>query len=186
MTKSRLDISELKDRSVDETFSILYNTYVDELFAFGLHIGVNRTFVRDAIHDVFLALLTKNRTLEHITDIESYLFRSLNNRIIDLWRGQTDNIGIEILSTVSIKYSNIDKIDDAEIANNVAHCINSIMQKLSYHQRSAIYLCFMCEMRYKKIATILNCTEHAARKFVSKGLANMRKYQTELDKWKNK
>ena len=40
-------------------------------------------------------------------------------------------------------------------------------------------------MRYKKIATILNCTEHAARKFVSKGLANMRKYQPELDVWKS-
>lgn len=186
MAKKRVDLTKLRSESVNEAFSTLYNTYVDELYAFGLHMGVNRALIRDAIHDVFLALLTKNRTLDNINDIESYLFRSLNNRIIDLWRSRTDNVSVEVLNTVSVDTSHIERFDDAEIAKNVASCLNSILQRLSYNQRSAIYLRFMCEMKYAKIATILNCTDHAARKFVSKGLANMRKYQIELGQWKNK
>lgn len=185
MAKESVDIQELKCKSVDEMFSTLYNTYVDELFAFGMHMGLDRSLVKDAIHDVFLALLTKNRTLDHIKDIESYLFRSLNNRIIDLWRGHTDSVGIEVLGSEGKDTADVDKFDEVEIAKRISSCLQSIMERLSYQQRSAIYLRFMCEMRYKKIATILNCTEHAARKFVSKGLANMRKYQPELDVWKS-
>lgn len=188
MAKNRVDISSLGDGNVNDTFEYLYNTYVDELYAFGLHMGVNRSIVKDAIHDVFLALLTRNRALADIKDMKSYLLRSLNNRIIDLWRGHTEDADVDmsILNTISVEGTGIEKFDDIETAKSVASCLNSIMSRLSYQQRSAIYLRFMCEMKYKTIATILNCTEHAARKFVSKGLANMRKYQTELGQWKNK
>ena len=83
----------------------------------------------------------------------------------------------------SIAQTYAEHIDDAYIATQMASHLNQVMQKLTYNQRSAVYLRIMCDMKYSKIAAILNCTEHAARKFVSKGLANLRKHQCELGKW---
>ncbi|MBP3423953.1 MAG: sigma-70 family RNA polymerase sigma factor [Alistipes sp.] len=175
--------SQLEGKSANESFGLLYNTYIDDLYAFGVSMGANHTFVKDAIHDVFLAMLTKKRDLSQIRDIESYLFRSLNNRIIDSWRTQPNEVNVEALVTVSVEPTQAEHIDEAYIATQMASHLNQVMQKLTYNQRSAVYLRIMCDMKYSKIAAILNCTEHAARKFVSKGLANLRKYQSELGKW---
>ena len=171
---------QFEGKSKSEIFELLYNRYVDDLYAFGVHMGMNQALVKDAIHDVFLAMFARDGDLAYIGDIKSYLFRALNNRIIDLWRCHTPSVGVEALNSVCVDRSNIDKIEDADVAQNVANHLNLIMQKLTYNQRSAVYLRFICEMKYSDIAVILNCTEHAARKFVSKALANMRKYQNKL------
>ncbi len=175
--------AQLEGKSPNENFELLYNTYIDELYAFGISVGANHTFVKDAIHDVFLAMLTKKRDLTQIHDVESYLFRALNNRIIDGWRTQPENVNVDALITVSVEPSAVERFDEQYIANQMTAQLNTAMQKLTHNQRSAVYLRFMCEMKYSKIASILNCTEHAARKFVSKALANLRKYQGELGKW---
>ncbi|MBQ9138575.1 MAG: sigma-70 family RNA polymerase sigma factor [Alistipes sp.] len=174
---------QLEGKSANECFELLYNTYIDQLYAFGVGMGANHTFVKDAIHDVFLAMLTKKRDLSQIRDIESYLFRALNNRIVDGWRGHTQSVGMEALVQVSVEPSQAERMDEAYIATQMASHLNLVMQQLTYSQRSAVYLRIVSDMKYSQIAAILNCTEHAARKFVSKGLANLRKHQSELGKW---
>lgn len=179
----KISHAQLEGKSANESFELLYNTYIDELYAFGVSMGANHTFVKDAIHDVFLAMLTKKRDLSQIRDIESYLFRSLNNRIVDGWRAQPNEVNVEALFSMSVEPTQVESIDEAWISSQMAAHLNLVMSKLTYSQRSAVYLRIMCDMKYSKIAAILNCTEHAARKFVSKGLANLRKHQSELGKW---
>lgn len=73
----------------------LYNLYVNDLFTYGVYLGFDREVVKDAIHDVFEKISTKSKTLEEITNIKFYLFRSLKNRLYDIQRGNKNQIGLE-------------------------------------------------------------------------------------------
>ena len=67
-------------------FSQLYNTHIDQLFAFGSRFTSDREMLKDCIQDVFVKLYTRQEKLGPINNVDSYLFISLRNRILDEFR----------------------------------------------------------------------------------------------------
>lgn len=51
-----------------------YENYIDELFAYGIAFGVEKDFVLDAIHDLFLHLFESADKIEILGSPKSYLF----------------------------------------------------------------------------------------------------------------
>lgn len=54
-----------------------YENYIDELFAYGIAFGVEKDFVLDAIHDLFLHLFESADKIEILGSPKSYLFSAL-------------------------------------------------------------------------------------------------------------
>ena len=67
-------------------FTELYDKTIDDLFAFGGKFTSDREMIKDCIQDVFVKLYTKRNELDTVTNIESYLYVSLKNRINDEFR----------------------------------------------------------------------------------------------------
>ena len=74
----------------DDVCVYLYNSYADQLYAYGCGLGFDRETLKDAIHDVFLNLLARRRELGGVKNIRSYLFRAFYNRLIDFKRHECD------------------------------------------------------------------------------------------------
>ena len=72
-----------------EDFSRLYDKHIDGLFAFGSKFMTDREALKDCIQDVFVKLFTRKDGLNNISNIESYLYISLRNRINDEFRRNT-------------------------------------------------------------------------------------------------
>ena len=67
-----------------------YENYIDELFAYGIAFGVEKDFVLDAIHDLFLHLFESADKIEILGSPKSYLFSALKNKIITSLRKQAN------------------------------------------------------------------------------------------------
>ena len=63
-------------------FDKWYEQYVDELFSYGMAFGMEKEYVLDVIHDVFLHLYESVNKIEMPDNPKFYLLRSLKNRII--------------------------------------------------------------------------------------------------------
>lgn len=160
----------------DGVYILLYNSYVDQLYSYGRGLGFDKETLKDAIHDVFLNLLAKRSKLKDVRNLRAYLFRSLYNRLIDIKRKETDNADVDASSApeMQVTVTVLDNIIDVEQEQRLAAGLENMINGLSPMQRSAIYMRFMYEMEYSEIAEILEVTPHAARKFVSKGISNIR------------
>ena len=153
----------------DDVCVYLYNSYADQLYAYGCGLGFDRETLKDAIHDVFLNLLARRRELGGVKNIRSYLFRAFYNRLIDFKRHECDTTELTPQLDLRITVSFADSLIDTEQAARLKTMLEHMLNELSPMQKSAIYMRYMYEMEYAEIAEILDVTPHAVRKFVSKG-----------------
>ncbi len=65
----------------------IYNNYVDDMYTYAIYLGFKEYDIIDAIQDVFVNLCELNRdNKKKISNIKFYLFKSLRNRLIDLYK----------------------------------------------------------------------------------------------------
>ena len=147
----KYDTRRIDRQYAEETdvYVMLYNSYADALYAYGMGFGFDNETVKDVIHDIFLDIMTRQVDLGRIVNIKAYLFRIVHNRLVDLHR------------------SRVDKCDLSDREPGLRVSLTSLDAMI---ESEHVY-----EMEYDDIAVILDATPHAVRKFVSKGLGKLRK-----------
>lgn len=158
------------------TYKILYEKYVNEMFSYGIALGVERETLYDLIHDVFLHLIEHQNEIPGEGSEKYYLFRSLKNRLISLKRKEICFEGLEEVDDYefSISVSGLELIEEEEERKEVAELIEEMLQCLTGRQKEAIYLRFMQELEYDEISELLGLTTKATRKLVYRGLDRIR------------
>jgi RNA polymerase sigma factor, sigma-70 family len=157
-----------------------YNEYLDTLYSYALHLGFDEPTAMDAIHDVFYKLCTQHASLDEISNLKFYLFRSLRNRLIDMQRTNREYPGMlpvedirENLSfqlNVTVEDELIEKEDSEEIRLRV----ESVLSRLTDHQREIIYLRYIQEYSYEEIAELMQISIAACRNLISKSLSKLK------------
>ena len=153
----------------------LYTKYVNGLFNYGVSMGFSEQVCMDAIHDVFCNLYA-NEKCENILNIKHYLFGSLKNRLIDIYRksSKISTFQVEDLP-FTIEVSILDTIiADDERAILKAN-VEKLLKTLTNRQRESIYLRYMQELSYEEISVLLDMTPESARKLVHRSIEKMRK-----------
>jgi len=158
----------------DEAFSFIYNKYIDDLFAFGMGFGFEHDAVKDSIQDVFFKLYFEKKKLKKVVRLKYYLFTSLRNKLLDLYRSSVETTAITDEMPFYIRTTILDHLIGEEDRISVEEQINSLLEKVTDRQRTAIYLRFMKEMEYEEIGEILDMTPPAVRKLVSRAIKRMR------------
>ena len=82
----KYDTRRIDRQYAEETdvYVMLYNSYADALYAYGMGFGFDNETVKDVIHDIFLDIMTRQVDLGRIVNIKAYLFRIVHNRLVDL------------------------------------------------------------------------------------------------------
>ena len=70
----------------NDAYSVIYNTYIGELYTYAMCFTKDRTLAEDAIHDVFVKIYSERDKLHHVKSIRQYLYSSVRNRILNLLR----------------------------------------------------------------------------------------------------
>lgn len=88
----KYDTRRIDRQYAEETdvYVMLYNSYADALYAYGMGFGFDNETVKDVIHDIFLDIMTSQVDLGRIVNIKAYLFRIVHNRLVDLHRSRVD------------------------------------------------------------------------------------------------
>ena len=103
----------------DRAYTELYNLYIDDLFAYGMHFTTNRESVKDCIQEVFISLYKDRSKQRKVNNIKSYLFVSLKNELFDLFKKSVEYYQIETIEPVfQTEYSVEDQFLKNETASN--------------------------------------------------------------------
>lgn len=159
----------------DHSFSILYNSHIDKLYSYGIHLGFQNETCKDAIQDVFFKLYASRENLTQVNNIAAYLFKSLKNRLIDIVRKDTKAHTVELIDQpFSIDITILDNIIDAENAALLKSKVEELLKNLTAQQREAVYLRYMHELSYDEISELLNINPESARKLMFRAMRSLR------------
>lgn len=159
-------------------FTELYDQSIDNLFAFGSRMTNDREMLKDCIQDVFVKLYTKRGELENVSNIESYLYVSLRNRLNDEFRSNSrisDNDvssaeGMESL-TDNDETVRLEKIEDT---NRINMTVDRFMQCLSPRQRQIINLYYIEQLKYDDICRIMGINYQSVRNLMHRSISRLR------------
>ncbi len=91
----------------------IYNRYVNDLFTYASYFGFPKEAIMDAIHDVFCKLAEDEQLLERVSNKKSYLFKSLKNRLYDIYRMQKHDLSLsDIGNTDELPFNINGSIED--------------------------------------------------------------------------
>ena len=82
-----------------ENIASLYNRYVDDLHTYALYLGFEKEVIMDAIHDVFCKFAASEKLLQDVSDLKFYLFKSLKNRLYDIFVVCHDSLKLVLQSS---------------------------------------------------------------------------------------
>lgn len=174
------EVGEIKGIEFSEIASA-YNEYLDDLYAYALHMRFDEQTVMDAIHDVFYKLCTHYSSLNEINNLKFFLFRSLRNRLIDIKRVNRENtislhapdepqemLPFQLYVTIE------DEIIMKEDAEEISQKIENVLGRLTNRQREIIYLRYIQEQSYEEIAGIMQISIESSRNLLSKTLTKLK------------
>jgi len=158
-----------------------YNEYLDTLYSYALHLGFDDPTAMDAIHDVFYKLCTHHSSLNEISNLKSYLFRSLRNRLIDIRRTNRENTiplalqdEIQDIFPFQLHATIEDELIMKEDAEEIRQKVENVLNRLTNRQREIIYLRYIQEQSYEEIAEIMHISVESGRNLISKTLTKLK------------
>ncbi|MDR1981582.1 MAG: RNA polymerase sigma factor [Tannerellaceae bacterium] len=161
--------------SKDKDFSIVYNKYIDDLYSYGISLGFGHDMTLDAIQDIFYTIYARIN-IHEIENMKYYLFRSLKNRLFDIYRSAKKENSPDDLTDLPF-YTEItvmDSIIEEEEMLSIQKKVEELLKLLTNRQREAVYLRYMQGFEYEKIGELLNMTGESARKLVHRGIEKIR------------
>lgn len=161
----------------NEAFSFFYEFFINDLYAYGISLGGEKEVVKDAIQDLFLKIYFEEKNFSSIDHLKYFLLKSLKNRLYNIYKSKVVSASTGISKDVlefSITTTVLDEIINEEDRAIIKQQVDALLLNLTTRQKEAIYLRFIQELGYEEIAEIMDITQHAARKLISRSLKRLR------------
>lgn len=155
----------------------LYDNNIDSLFMFGSRFTSDREMIKDCIQDVFVKLFNKGNDLEKISNIESYLYVSLRNRINDEFRRMTHLCDDEI-TDANMRPLNNDTdeydIERYEEEKKQTIAMAQYINNLSPRQQQIIHLFYIEQRKYDDICKIMGINYQSVRNLMHRSMSRLK------------
>ncbi|MBN2275026.1 MAG: RNA polymerase sigma factor [Bacteroidales bacterium] len=159
-----------------EALELIFRTYFDELYSFGLKMTHNTETVEDSLQDMFFKLWKNRNNLNGISNIKGYLVKALRHHIYDNlnWRNRFVNCETPPENLFDIEFSHEDFLITEQLNQETREKLIHILNKLTNSQREAIYLRFFRGYDFKDISDIMEISVQSVRNAIHRGLLAMR------------
>jgi RNA polymerase sigma factor (sigma-70 family) len=166
MTSLNQNWKNFLEKGDEFSFSIIYNKYVEELYAYGISLGFQKENCKDAIQDVFIKIFLDRNNISKIENKSGYIFRSYKNRLIDLEKKNNNKDNIDsVEDKFTIEVTILDNLIETEIANIVKEKIKKLLESITPNQREVVYLKYVVGLQHSEIAEILGIHEESHFKY---------------------
>lgn len=157
----------------------LYKLHIDDLFSYGICHSLDRNYVMDCIHDLFLDLFKYRKNISAMADGKYYLFKSLKRKINRKYQRKTVTVseGFEYLITNSSKNhtkSHEEDIIKKERKKEKQKKLSTVLSTLTKKQRKGIFLRYDQEKSYQEISQIMGVSIQTARTIIYRALKTLR------------
>ena len=168
--ETQINLSDTKS----STFSSIYTTYYKKMYAYGIALGFCENLCKDAVHDVFCTVYNSVKPLDYVENIESYLLKSLKNRLFDIYKEQKkicctcydDQLvdkDVDLIGTIINEENQLQKKEVVE----------KLLKNLKPKQRKIIYCRFHHNLKFDEIAVVMDMSTDAVKKMLYRSLRQM-------------
>ena len=157
-----------------EAFKILYYKYFKPLFRYSWYRIRSVETSCDLVQDIFLNVWSKRRNLDPDKSIKAYLYKSLNNKIINLLKlksSQTLSLEVKRFREKICEEKNLDTEID----------ITTALEQLPEKIKIVYTLSRLEGFKYSEIAEICSISVKAVEKRMTKAFGLLRKSLAEKD-----
>jgi len=170
--------------------SLLYRQYNGKLKLYGRQLTSeeNWGFLEDIVQELFIWIAKNNHKLEHIENLEAYLFNAFRN---NLYHKISRNKKLQQSHQKYITYSqNFDAFEEPSLEGKYIlmesrqlkkDWVEKQLNQLSPKQKEVLYLKYFINLNYKEIAHIMNVTEQVARNYAYRGIQKLRRINEQED-----
>ena len=158
-----------------QSFSLLYETYFDTLYRYGMKFIADENVVKDCIQDLFVKLHSNKEALSDTTNPKFYLLFSLKNLLIDTlsrYQRVTYLPPADLPFYATYQYEVAD--DSNEIDDEVKKKFDSVIGLLNPRQKEALYLRFQLELPYEEISQLLGINYQSTRNLIHRSISKIR------------
>ncbi len=157
----------------------VYSQYVHDLYRFGNQVIQNKEMVKDCIQNVFAGLVKNKKSLDGISSIKSYLFKSLYREIMDQAKKDRKYFlghpALENQKGFEIDLSCESRMIANDHQRTVMHKIKEELSKLSKKQKKAILLYYYEGMSQGEVAELMSLKDkNSVTKLIRRGLDALR------------
>lgn len=159
----------------NNAFSSLYKIHIKELYALGTILCRDHNLIEDAIHDVFVAIYTREKHLAKIENIRYYLIISFRNRLFYLLKQRS--ILSELMENEIYRLEEKNFQDlwiENEIDNEKQLKVNRLLNDLNLNQREAVYYRFVEGLSYDEIAALMDIKYQSAKNLIHRAIKKLK------------
>ena len=164
-----------KDHALEQLFGELFKKYEYRLYTLAQKLTKSDIYARDIIQEVFLKLWEQRHHIQAINNMEAWLYRLTENKVIDFLRkAAADNRLKEAIWRKLPDHFNDteDLVAEKEYSQIIQNAINHLppQRKLIY------YLNREKGLNYQEIATELDISKHTVKNQLSTALQSIKSF----------
>ena len=162
-----------------QAFKLIYHTYYQHLFSYGLKLSGHSDLTEDCIQDLYFKLWRNRGNLGDVQSIKAYLFKSFRRILIDLIKSDKKTSNVTDLPAEYDVHLNIeDMLIKNEASREQMSRLEKALNNLSKRQKEIIYLCFYKGMSYKEITEVIPIKYQTVRNCMHEAIKILRKHVT--------
>jgi len=154
------------------SFKLIYERSVQDLFAYGKSFCQDQEIVKDSIQDLFVEIYSTRTRLSPTDKILPYLMVVLKRIIIRKLRKTEANKNLDFerlpfILEIGEEEKDSGKEDNLEILKNA-------LDELSPRQREAIHLKYVAGLSYTELSKVMNLNYQTSRNLISRAIQKLR------------
>ena len=158
-------------------YEAIYKIYVNFLFEYGMKISADEEIVEDCIHDIFVDLWGRRKSLTITSSLKFYLLKALRRRIIYSLKS-SEKRKFSQLGDFNIKFaselSHEEKMVNDQLDNDRSVAVKNALEHLTKRQKEAVYMKYYCDLEYSEIAAIMSISAEAVYNLISKSITRLK------------
>ena len=150
------------------SFSEMYLTYYSKLVRFAREFVILEEDAENITQDVFTDLWERRDSMDHVENMNAYLFRLVKNRCLDHLKHKIfEQKYVEVMQTsfeieLNLKLQSLDRFDgsDMSVGNDTEILVRAAINSLPKRCRDIFLLSRMEGLKYKEISERLGISEN--------------------------
>jgi len=158
------------------TFEYVYNSCIDDMYAYGLKIDPDKELIKDSVQDVFIEIFEHRNEISKPQNIKFYFLKSLKHAIFRRKKKERKRaMLLERIKLGLVESPNFeDKLILSEMDEKKKHLVHEALQTLTPKQKEIMYLRFSAGLRYDEISEIMEIDRKSVKKQVYRAVKKLR------------
>ena len=158
-------------------YSVIYSTWYLRLFNYGKKFTADEQLIEDSIQEIFTRFWFQKQKLSSVNELQGYLLVSFRNQLLKSvqkskstkYTGtEFDTQSFELELSVDQVMINADHMYEQKVN------LKQALEKLTSHQKEAIFLKFYENLSYDEIANVFGISTKATYKLVERAVTALR------------